>query len=135
MAQYHWDDIFFEAGPYFSQLRAATPVVAQLNSIGTAAFRTRDAGFVIGFGYQDSTGVTVGWRYNGSLNNVFRPVDIDGSSQVQLRNSSIEFYLAYVFAPRQIIRLLTSPVRLIGGIGKGKRKIRSKARPAQTSKP
>ncbi|SNC77497.1 Outer membrane protein beta-barrel domain-containing protein [Hymenobacter gelipurpurascens] len=97
LAQYHWDDIFFEAGPYFSQLRSVTPVVAQRTPVGTAAFRKQDAGFVVGLGYQDSTGFSVGWRYNGGLNNVFRRVDIDGSSQVQLRNSSVEFYLAYLF--------------------------------------
>jgi hypothetical protein len=136
LLQYHQQDLFVEAGAQLSWLRQATPTskdaAIMLNQL---TFQEQERSFVVGFGYQDSSGVTVGWRYVGGLSNVYRPGQISGSGQVQLRNSTVEFYLAYVFAPRQIIRLVTSPARLIGKLGKGKKKASRRAAPTPAPVP
>lgn len=131
LLQYHYNDLFVEAGAQFSQLQTATNNnTEEIYTLNRLTFQQQEKSFVVGFGYQDSSGVAVGWRYVGGLNNVYRPGQLSGSGQRQLRNSSVEFYLAYLFTSRQMIRLFTSPVRLIGKIGKGKKKARSKASPA-----
>ncbi|UOQ75815.1 PorT family protein [Hymenobacter sp. 5516J-16] len=112
LAQYHYGDVFFEAGPSFSQLYAATPTIAQSTNSSGTVFRSRELGFIVGIGYQDSTGLMLGWRYNGGLNNVYRRVDLAGSSQVQLRNSAIEFYLGYLFEPKEAAHLAVGSAKL-----------------------
>jgi hypothetical protein len=123
LLQYHYNDLFVEAGSQVSWLQAAAPNLNEKNrAINSPTFQTQERSFVVGFGYLDSTGVTVGWRYTGGLSNVFRPSPISGSRQLQVRNSTVEFYLGYLFEPLQIIQLITSPLRLIKNIGKRKSK-------------
>ncbi|TGE05210.1 hypothetical protein [Hymenobacter fodinae] len=132
LLQYHFADIFVEAGPQLNWLRTATPNIVSAQAINTLTFQDQDRSFVVGFGYQDTTGVTVGWRYIGGLSNVFNPSPISGSRQLQLRNSTVEFYLGYLFEPRQIIRFITSPVRLVKSIGS--RKSKAARQPANQEK-
>ncbi|SNS02907.1 Outer membrane protein beta-barrel domain-containing protein [Hymenobacter mucosus] len=154
VAQYHFGDIFFEGGGQYGRLLSAKPVQEQRTAIGRAAFNPQDMGFLVGFGYQDTTGLMVGWRYIGGLSNVYRRVDLAGSSQVQLRNSAMEFYLGYVVEPIKIVRgsghfavgtaklvFVKTPVLLFKGVrfllytGPSKlvRAIRGKDRPAPTA--
>lgn len=93
LLQYHWDDVFFEVGPQASYLISTTP-----NVPGTVlpSFKSFVYGFAAGFGYQDETGVQIGWRYNADLTNVANPVVVNGEeTQVRLRNSVMELYLGY----------------------------------------
>ncbi|MBB4602519.1 hypothetical protein HNQ93_003276 [Hymenobacter luteus] len=113
LAQYHYHDVFFEAGPQFGRLLAAKPANVQYPGVTDYLFRKNDIGFSVGFGYQDTTGILLGWRYTGGLQNIYRRVDWGGSSQAQLRNSSIEFYLGYLFEPQKVVRLGVSSAKLV----------------------
>ncbi|UYZ61761.1 PorT family protein [Hymenobacter weizhouensis] len=101
LLQYHPGDLYFEAGPQFSWLLAAAPNTPSQGSLGRTLFQSRAIGFAAGFGYQDTTGLTLGWRYNGNWQNLYRPVELVDHTQVRLRSSAIEFYMSYVFEPRQ----------------------------------
>ncbi|MFD2783877.1 outer membrane beta-barrel protein [Hymenobacter rubripertinctus] len=104
LAQYHQQDLFVEAGGQYSWLLAQSanePPVFRLNAL---AVRPREVSFVVGFGYQDTVGLSVGWRYVGGLHNVFRPGELSGSGQRQIRNGSLQFYLNYLFEPRQVVQ-------------------------------
>lgn len=143
LLQYHQQDLFVEAGAQLSWLQKATPTsqnpAVTLNQL---TFQEQEKSFVVGFGYQDSSGVTVGWRYIGGLSNVYRPSQISGSRQIQLRNSTAEFYLGYLFEPLDVVHgtvatgklvfiktpvllfkggkflLYTAPVKLVQAIGR-----------------
>ncbi|MBT9394583.1 hypothetical protein KLP40_15535 [Hymenobacter sp. NST-14] len=58
-------------------------------------------------------GLSVGWRYVGGLHNVFRPGEISGSGQRQIRNGSLQLYLNYLFEPRQLARGTVNAGRLV----------------------
>ncbi|UOQ73859.1 porin family protein [Hymenobacter cellulosilyticus] len=106
LLQYHWDDIFFEAGPQASYLLSATPANPTLKLLGTSSFQQWCYGFAAGFGYQDKSGVQIGWRYNADLTNARKRelLQLDAGAngepaaearQVRLRNSVMELYLGY----------------------------------------
>ncbi|UOQ54614.1 porin family protein [Hymenobacter cellulosivorans] len=132
LLQYHWDELFFEAGPQFSYLLEATPASPTLVLPGKSSFRDQSYGFAVGFGYQDKSGVQIGWRYNADLTNVRKPVafvkekPLDGAQladdllqdqvQVRLRNSVMELYLGYNVGTGQLGGALVDAGT---GIGRG----------------
>ena len=116
LLQYHRDGLFVEGGAQYGYLWRTSPNEPPVFRLGELAFARRELSFVAGVGFQDSSGVSVGWRYVGGLNNVFRPGEISGTGQRQLRNSSLELYLNFVFEPRQMGQLTVATGR---GIGRG----------------
>ena len=113
LIQYHQEELFVEAGAQYSWLLAQSvnpPVVVRPYGL---TMQPREVSFVVGFGYQDPAGLSVGWRYVGGLNNVFRPGEISGSGQRQIRNGSLQFYLNYLFEPRQLARGSVNTGRLV----------------------
>ena len=116
LLQYHRDGLFVEGGAQYGHLLRATPNEPPVFRLGQLTFEPRDLNFVLGLGFQDSSGVSVGWRYVGGLNNVFQPGEISGTGQRRLRNSSLELYLNFVFEPRQVGQLTVATGR---GIGRG----------------
>lgn len=98
LAQYTLDDIFLEAGPRFSRLLSANPNKSGQTSIGKKAFNDQPYGVALGFGYQDESGLQVGWRYNADLSRLYRDIDFSGSIvQTHIRNSTMQFYLGALF--------------------------------------
>ncbi|MBC6992301.1 MULTISPECIES: porin family protein [Hymenobacter] len=95
--KYTRDDVFFEAGPQGGYLLSYQDNTGFTTKTPTP-FRTLDYGYVLGFGYQDPGGFSVGWRYNGGLTNVYRDVDFgDGVVTTKGRNNAIQLYIAYRF--------------------------------------
>lgn len=118
LLQYHWDAIFFEAGPQASYLLSATPVSPLTVRPRKSIFRQWAYGFAAGFGYQDASGILIGWRYNADLTNIHKPIQfaVDDLLQVRLRNSVMELYLGYNVGAGQLGGTLTDAGR---GIGQG----------------
>ncbi|MBT2557790.1 PorT family protein [Hymenobacter sp. ISL-91] len=116
LLQYHRDGLFVEGGVQYGHLLRSTPNEPPAFRLSELTFEPSDLNFVLGIGFQDSSGVSVGWRYVGGLDNVFQPGQISGTGQRQLRNSSLELYLNYVFEPRQVGQLTVATGR---GIGRG----------------
>ncbi|NVO86545.1 porin family protein [Hymenobacter terrestris] len=116
LLQYHRDGLFVEGGAQYGYLLRATPNEPPAIRLDELAFEPRDLNFVLGVGFQDTSGVSVGWRYVGGLNNVFQPGQTSGTGQRRLRNSSLELYLNFVFEPRQVGQLTVAIGR---GIGRG----------------
>lgn len=116
LLQYHWDNLFFEAGPQFSKLLSSTPnpTVATLPSFNSMSY-----GFAVGFGYQDESGIQTGWRYNADLTNVRETATVAGQPdpvQVRMRNSVMELYLGYNVGAGQLGGALADAG---SGIGRG----------------
>lgn len=76
------DGLFIETGAQYSLLLRATPnLPPPPGRLGELTLRKRELSLVVGLGYQDSTGMSVGWRYVAGLDNVFYPGEISGSGQ------------------------------------------------------
>ncbi|QIX62092.1 PorT family protein [Hymenobacter sp. BT18] len=101
LAQYHWDDLFFEAGPTASRLLFAHSNTEEITPLGKRIFRPYDYGYALGFGYQDATGITIGWRYSASITPTYKAVDFSVSTeQVRIHHNAVEFYLGYLLQVR-----------------------------------
>lgn len=97
LAHYYWDDVFLEAGPYWSKLLRVKRNLDEGFDPGKQVFRPIDYGYAVGFGYQDPTGLAIGWRYTASITNLYRGIDFSGDNQqVRLRNNAVELYLAFL---------------------------------------
>ncbi|PJJ48802.1 porin family protein [Hymenobacter chitinivorans] len=138
LLQYHWDDIFFEAGPQFSKLLSST---ANPSVVTPPDFNPMSYGFAVGFGFQDKSGVQIGWRYNADLTNVTQSTEVAGEPvQTRLRNSVMELYLGYNVGTGQLGSALADAGT---GIGRGAkflvtapfRLFRKKNRPTPTETP
>ncbi|MCB2378901.1 PorT family protein [Hymenobacter sp. BT635] len=118
LLQYHWDNIFFEAGPQASYLLSVASVNPLVVLPGTVTFRRWAYGFAAGLGYQDPSGVQIGWRYNADLTNIRKAIQYadDNVQQVRLRNSVMEFYLGYNVGAGQLGGALLGAGK---GIGRG----------------
>ncbi|TGE26207.1 porin family protein [Hymenobacter metallicola] len=114
LLQYHWDDVFFEAGPQASYLISAT---ANVPETVLPDFKAFVYGFAVGFGYQNDAGVRIGWRYNADLTNVTNPVEVNGEpTQLRMRNSVMELHLGYNAGVGQLGKAVGDAGR---GIGRG----------------
>lgn len=61
LLQYH--RVFAEAGAQYGHLLRATSNQSPVPQLSQLAFRPSDLSFVAGVEFQDSLGVSVGWRY------------------------------------------------------------------------
>ncbi|WBO83627.1 porin family protein [Hymenobacter yonginensis] len=105
LAQYTLDDLFVEAGPLVSRLLTAQPNAPALGSAGKTPFNPYTYGFAVGFGYQDPSGVQMGWRYSADLTPLYRDVDFSGDVvRTNIRNSALQFYVGALFEPKQVKR-------------------------------
>ena len=100
------DGPFFEFGPQIGFLLGAK----NENKIGTVSvddtnkdpYSTVDYGYVVGVGYQFSSGPSLGVRYNGGLNSL-RSDDYKGPLPLigeKTYNSAFMFQLGYLFGGR-----------------------------------
>jgi hypothetical protein len=87
---------FVEAGPQLGVLlHAKQTVESGISSAETEnrnAFKTSDLGYALGLGVQDTNGLLLGVRYNGSLVN-----NTATTPQLSRRNSAFSLYVGYVF--------------------------------------
>lgn len=105
LLQYTLDDLYLEAGPRYSRLLATSQNVEGVSNLGKEVFNNQVYGLALGFGYQDETGVQVGWRYTADLTNAYRAINFSGDIvQTRLRNSVMQFYLGVLFEPRKLVR-------------------------------
>ncbi|MBC6697151.1 outer membrane beta-barrel protein [Hymenobacter puniceus] len=105
LLQYTLDDIFLEAGPTISHLLAVKPNDPTLYRVGKLPFITYTYGFAVGFGYQDPSGLQMGWRYTADLTPLYRDVDFSGDViRTRIRNSTLQFYMGALFKPEQVGR-------------------------------
>lgn len=92
----HADGLFFEAGPQIGFLigeKDETNVLGTtVTSTSTDGTRKVDAGYIAGVGYQLSSGLEFGVRYNGGISDIQDP---SGSSKI--RNSVFQFQVGYMF--------------------------------------
>lgn len=101
VAQYTLDDLFVEVGPRYSWLLSAKSNVEGLDNVGKQPFKSQLYGFALGFGYQDETGIQVGWRYNADLIYLYRDINFSGDIvQTRIRNSTMQFYLGALIKPK-----------------------------------
>lgn len=95
------DGLFFEAGPQLGLLIGEKDEIhtGGLNSTSTSTDGTRklDAGYIAGVGYQLSSGLEFGVRYNGGISNIDEN-NASGSSKV--RNSVFQFQVGYMFGSK-----------------------------------
>ncbi|MBO2012061.1 porin family protein [Hymenobacter negativus] len=92
------DGLFFEAGPQIGFLLSQkTTFDIQGQSIpdntSTTGLRKTDLGYVVGLGYQLSSGPSIGIRYNGGISDISDP-SVTGDKQ---RNSVFQLQLGYMF--------------------------------------
>ena len=92
------DGLFFEAGPQVGfligekdEFRAGGQTITSTSTEGT---RKIDAGYIAGIGYQLSSGLELGVRYNGGISDIN---DKNTSSSDKIRNSVFQFQLGYLF--------------------------------------
>lgn len=90
------DGLFFEAGPEVafligqkSEFSAGGQTITSTSTDGT---RKVDVGYIAGVGYQLSSGLEFGVRYNGGISDLSDP---SGSSKQ--RNSVFQFQVGYLF--------------------------------------
>ncbi|HEX8351100.1 MAG TPA: porin family protein [Hymenobacter sp.] len=103
--------LFFEAGPQFSFFRTAKPNASTSLNASTPVLTTTTPeypkvgyGFAFGFGYQDEGGFNVGWRYSQDLSAITKSITDNTTrttSEVQVRNSTLQFYVGYMFGHRK----------------------------------
>ena len=90
------DGLFFEAGPQvgllIGQKNEATFNGTTLSSTSTDGTRKVDLGYIAGVGYQLSSGLEFGVRYNGGISDLSDPSNSDKS-----RNSVFQFQVGYLF--------------------------------------
>lgn len=90
------DGLFFEAGPQVGFLLSQKTTVdiggQTMTSTETEGTRKVDLGYVVGLGYQLSSGPSLGLRYNGGISDLSDP---SGSSKQ--RNSVFQLQLGYMF--------------------------------------
>ncbi|MBK0403406.1 PorT family protein [Adhaeribacter sp. BT258] len=101
--------LFFELGPEFAYLAAATGEVKvdkrdangnKINDdkneyqIDEDAFAGFDFGYVAGIGYQSDMGLGIGLRYNGGMKSIF---DTKDSEEPNVKNSNFMLSLSYMF--------------------------------------
>lgn len=106
LIQYIQDDLFLEIGPRYSYLLTAKANGPGTTGIGRQAFRDATYGFAVGFGYQDPSGVQVGWRYTADLTNMYRGIEYGGDigrQQTRMRNSTMQLYLGTLFEPKDVV--------------------------------
>ncbi|WP_169515133.1 porin family protein [Hymenobacter norwichensis] len=97
LAQYTLDDVYLEAGPRVSRLLSVRSNDDEVVSAGKGVFNTQTYGFSLGFGYQNETGIQIGWRYNADLTPLYRDIDfLDTTVRTNIRNSTMQFYLGYM---------------------------------------
>lgn len=94
----HADGLFFEAGPQVGfligekdEFHGGGQTVTSTSTDGT---RKIDAGYIAGVGYQLSSGLELGIRYNGGLSDIN---DKNNSNSNKTRNSVFQFQLGYLF--------------------------------------
>jgi hypothetical protein len=92
------DGLFFEAGPQVGFLIGEKDEikVGSLSSSTTSTDGTRkvDLGYIAGLGYQLSSGLEVGVRYNGGISDLN---DSNNSGSSKARNSVFQFQVGYLF--------------------------------------
>jgi len=90
---------FLEAGPQIGFLMASQLKLGGASADIKGTYKTVDAGYLAGLGYQLKQGPGVGLRYNGGLVNIPKPVDFGAgnSYQRQQRNSVLQLYATYSF--------------------------------------
>ena len=89
------DGLFFEAGPQVGFLIGQKfEVNGTTISTSTEGTRKVDAGYIAGVGYQLSSGLELGVRYNGGISDLS---DKNTSSSDKTRNSVFQFQLGYLF--------------------------------------
>jgi hypothetical protein len=99
LAQYTLDDVYLEAGPRVSRLLSVRVNNEAIVSAGKAIFNAQTYGFSLGFGYQNETGIQIGWRYNADLTPLYRDIDFSGTTvRTNIRNSTMQFYLGYMLS-------------------------------------
>ncbi|GAA4033783.1 hypothetical protein GCM10022409_17620 [Hymenobacter glaciei] len=90
------DGLFFEAGPQvgflLGQKSEASFGGQTFSSTSTEGTRKIDAGYIAGVGYQLSSGLEVGVRYNGGISDLNDPSGSD-----KQRNSVFQFQVGYLF--------------------------------------
>ncbi|MFC6221634.1 porin family protein [Hymenobacter artigasi] len=88
------DGLFFEAGPQVGFLTSQkTEVAGTTLSTSTDGLRKVDVGYIAGVGYQLSSGLEFGVRYNGGISDINDP-SVTGDKQ---RNSVFQFQVGYLF--------------------------------------
>ena len=88
------DGLFFEAGPQVGFLIGQkTEINGTTISTSTDGARKVDFGYIAGVGYQLSSGLELGVRYNGGISDLSDP-STSGDKQ---RNSVFQFQVGYLF--------------------------------------
>lgn len=92
------DGLFFEAGPQVGFLigqKDESHVSGQtFSSTSTDGTRKADVGYIAGVGYQLSSGLEFGVRYNGGISDIN---DKYNSNSPKNRNSVFQFQIGYLF--------------------------------------
>ncbi len=93
------DGLFFEAGPQVGLLLLAQDKYGSAsNTVSRGNFNFLDLGYLVGLGYQRSTGPGVGLRYNGAFTNYQQALTLGPNTfQSRIRNSAFQLYLTYAF--------------------------------------
>ncbi|MVN76507.1 outer membrane beta-barrel protein [Hymenobacter sp. HMF4947] len=92
--------VFAEAGPQLGTLVGAKQILE--DGFGTEEarnkeqFRTLEVGYVLGLGVQDTNGLLLGVRYNGSFASAYHQ-----DLAAQIRNSAFQIYVGYVFGTHE----------------------------------
>ncbi|GAB3726570.1 porin family protein [Hymenobacter agri] len=90
------DGLFFEAGPQVGFLMGQKTEISgggqSYSSTSTDGLRKVDVGYIAGVGYQLSSGLELGVRYNGGISDLSDP-----STSDKTRNSVFQLQLGYLF--------------------------------------
>ena len=106
MLRLNADGPFFEAGPQVGFLvgrKSETEISGGGNSGSTSetdtdGFSKVDIGYIAGLGYQLESGLSVGIRYNGGINSIFKDDNSStGGDSKNVRNSAFQFQVGYRF--------------------------------------
>ena len=92
------DGLFFEAGPQvgflIGQKSENNIFGTTVTSTSTTGTRKVDVGYIAGVGYQLSSGLEFGVRYNGGISDLS---DSNNSGSDKTRNSVFQFQVGYLF--------------------------------------
>ncbi|MCC3154838.1 porin family protein [Hymenobacter sp. BT770] len=94
LARYHADGLFFEAGPEVNFALAAKNEAGNdvKSDVSPVALD-----YVVGLGYQLSSGPSIGIRYDGGITNTYKDTAANGLGNGKLKNSTFWLNLGYSF--------------------------------------
>jgi Outer membrane protein beta-barrel domain len=94
LARYHADGLFFEAGP---QVNFVLKAINEAGNDVKSDVTTVGLDYVLGLGYQLSSGPSLGLRYDGGITKTYQSSAGNGLGSGSLRNSTFLLVLGYSF--------------------------------------